>query len=960
MDSKVVKLLKINEKETGKDLLSNLTEDHLKKLEFYYENLSEDEQQDIDQKIISGEDNDFIDVSLGLAGYYDEVKYDQGMKDFTENVIGNEEGGNSTATALETEQKVNDDQMGQEIDPKNLELLGIKDTVDITVDDYKTLLREKITEARLRDTGMSTEDIESLTDEFKKIKNETGTFKTKKKKIGADAFKRKAEVVKEKDNKPTQINPQKLLPPSILQEPKDEQVPDGLDDLLNDIRSDQEKTNDILTSVLAPSFAKMEENLKNILGNTKKINEAKKEESRDADIGEQKEERKGREAELEDKAKKGGGFKKIAAKIKPVGGFFDMLMNFLKNILLGGAIVGLMNILENPVGFFINPVIKTINENLVTPLNGVLKDIFTFLSDPIQGVIDGLNTAGGFVIDRINDALALFNFDPIQGFDPIPDFEIPQIPEIKLIEPPKEESGTNSKPKVPSVKGMKGGGEVKSSKKKDTPVKGMKDGGEVKSSKKKDTPVKGMKGGGEVKSSKKDTSVNLLRYNKGGEIYNYSPIVMNGTPMTSYSGGGSIVNGGDSVVNLYSGGGSIVNGGDSVINSYSGGGSVVNNNSNTSNTSSLISSFSNGGSVVNNNSNTSNNSDNSNISSLISSFSNGGPVFNNLYNKSNTESSTKPQNINNFRFDSGGPISSNSGQTISGMGPDTQLIAAQPGEIVMSKSSVNYWGKNNLLSMNKEGGGTNIPKTGKVAGFSSGGVVQPVPQGSYKGQSGQKYGDSRKYGGHNGIDITEDSPYGQDPKIPVVSMADGKVVGDSPNYPYLTSGYTSNLSVNHGNGLIATYLHMKPSLKVGSPVRKGQKVGKLIPLGSKENNYAQTHLHLETHKDGKKINPLKVLGGTVKPGTGSEIESLPNEGAPAMKSVAQVLPKSKESTSQAPSPPSSANLKTIFIPPAGEQKSGSKTNSSSAAQQKNISAFSAIDSSNTELMVVKSIYNVIG
>ena len=412
--------------------------------------------------------------------------------------------------ALETEQKVNDDQMGQEIDPKNLELLGIKDTVDITVDDYKTLLREKITEARLRDTGMSTEDIESLTDEFKKIKNETGTFKTKKKKIGADAFKRKAEVVKEKDNKPTQINPQKLLPPSILQEPKDEQVPDGLDDLLNDIRSDQEKTNDILTSVLAPSFAKMEENLKNIFGNTKKINEAKKEESRDADIGEQKEERKGREAELEDKAKKGGGFKKIAAKIKPVGGFFDMLMNFLKNILLGGAIVGLMNILENPVGFFINPVIKTINENLVTPLNGVLTDIFTFLSDPIQGVIDGLNTAGGFVIDRINDALALFNFDPIQGFDPIPDFEIPQIPEIKLIEPPKEESGTNSKPEVPSVKGMKGGGEVKSSKKKDTPAKGMKGGGEVKSFKKKDTPVKGMKDGGEVKSSKKDTSVNLF------------------------------------------------------------------------------------------------------------------------------------------------------------------------------------------------------------------------------------------------------------------------------------------------------------------------------------------------------------------------------------------------------------------------------------------------------------------
>ena len=105
---------------------------------------------------------------------------------------------------------------------------------------------------------------------------------------------------------------------------------------------------------------------------------------------------------------------------------------------------------------------------------------------------------------------------------------------------------------------------------------------------------------------------------------------------------------------------------------------------------------------------------------------------------------------------------------------------------------------------------------GVIQGFSGGGVVQPVPSGSYKGQSGQRYGDPRSYGGHAGIDITEDPPYGADPKVPVVSMADGKVVSSSPNYPYQTSGYTSNLTVNHGNGLMATYLHMTPAKEGGN------------------------------------------------------------------------------------------------------------------------------------------------
>ena len=76
-------------------------------------------------------------------------------------------------------------------------------------------------------------------------------------------------------------------------------------------------------------------------------------------------------------------------------------------------------------------------------------------------------------------------------------------------------------------------------------------------------------------------------------------------------------------------------------------------------------------------------------------------------------------------FASGGTVTPRSGQRISGMGPDTQLIAAQPGEVVMSKKAVDYHGKDNLLAMNAAGGGTNKPTTGSaVMGYQGGGAVR--------------------------------------------------------------------------------------------------------------------------------------------------------------------------------------------------------------------------------------------
>jgi len=67
-------------------------------------------------------------------------------------------------------------------------------------------------------------------------------------------------------------------------------------------------------------------------------------------------------------------------------------------------------------------------------------------------------------------------------------------------------------------------------------------------------------------------------------------------------------------------------------------------------------------------------------------------------------------NVKDIAFDGGGGISDDSGLRVTGAGPDTQLIAAQPGEVMMSKKAVDKYGANFFLGLNKRAGGTNIPR----------------------------------------------------------------------------------------------------------------------------------------------------------------------------------------------------------------------------------------------------------
>jgi len=74
-------------------------------------------------------------------------------------------------------------------------------------------------------------------------------------------------------------------------------------------------------------------------------------------------------------------------------------------------------------------------------------------------------------------------------------------------------------------------------------------------------------------------------------------------------------------------------------------------------------------------------------------------------------------------FTGGAQVTEDSGQRITGAGKDTQLIAARPGEIVISKEAVNKYGANFFLRLNKSGGGTNVPKMVNNIQLASGGGI---------------------------------------------------------------------------------------------------------------------------------------------------------------------------------------------------------------------------------------------
>ena len=775
----------------------------------------------------------------------------EGLDDLLNEIRG---GTGSTSTIPAPDTKKEQKLVEEDIDPRILVMLGLEFTKDIDYGTYKTLLKEKMIAGRMTESQMPTEEIELITDEFKRIKGSEGRFVIKGQKINFDSFVGKAkEKVKTKETKKEE-KPDfglRALPPALK----------SVEDIADDEKEAEIKEEDDgakVANLLSPTLNSLQKNMESIYDTLNKQYLLGQKKEDDSDKQEQKQKRKSKEAKLE----KGGGKSKekdVGKKVvKPVKGLFDMFGDFFKNILLGGAVAFLLNVLKDPAKM-LQPFVDSLN-SVVEFMNGLIRAVnaFTnefnfFVLNPInEFIIAPIHGALNFIEDRINDALALFGQDPLQNIpDQAPKLEIPDIPEIPKFDPFKKEKSEGGAP-----------------------------------------PVQALSGGGQV--------INIQNNNVN----------------KSYSAGGSKTN---NVIKSYKSGGLITN---SLSNSF--------DNSKTNN---VNKSYSAGGSKTNN---------------VIKSYASGGSV-NNFTGASN----------NNVikSYASGGSINNSSGINITGAGVDTQLIAAQPGEIVMSTGAVQKYGANNLLAMNSAGGG----------------IVNPLPGGSVGRGAAQLYGAPRNYGPHAGIDMTENPPYKDDPKIPVVSMADGKVVASSPDYPYEGgSGYTANLSVNHGNGILATYMHMTPHYKPGDTVKKGKMIGKLIPIGTAANAYSNTHLHLQTYQKGEKVDPNKVLNGSIKPGKPGEsiVQVSPDDGKPMMSSFREdstanrqlqisTNPSFKPSTTKAaPSAPAQKQTKVKVVKTSA--KGVNPPQSGSKSKGKGVPNISSVDPNNNEILIVKSIYNLVG
>lgn len=78
-------------------------------------------------------------------------------------------------------------------------------------------------------------------------------------------------------------------------------------------------------------------------------------------------------------------------------------------------------------------------------------------------------------------------------------------------------------------------------------------------------------------------------------------------------------------------------------------------------------------------------------------------------------------------------IDRNTGDSVSGFGPDTQAIIAQPGEIVINKKTVDAVGSDHFLTLNRQygGPGANKPKMGRL--YNGGGEVERFQNGGIVG-----------------------------------------------------------------------------------------------------------------------------------------------------------------------------------------------------------------------------------
>lgn len=219
----------------------------------------------------------------------------------------------------------------ESIDERILRLLSLEDVFDLDYDTYLTLLKEQMVKGRMTQSKLPTEEIELLTDEYKRVKSKKGRFEVKKKtKITADKLGVKRQ--------PIRISKQKMLPGAAIKA-----LPSA---------SIAQKTQEISKKNLVGG-GDLEKNVATIRSSVDSIHSILEEQLRVLARGTD-EERKRRESESRSSREKGlekrfEVLKKVADKLlSPIKSILSSIIDFFVKMILGRALMKLIDWMADP------------------------------------------------------------------------------------------------------------------------------------------------------------------------------------------------------------------------------------------------------------------------------------------------------------------------------------------------------------------------------------------------------------------------------------------------------------------------------------------------------------------------------------------------------------------------------------------------------------------------------------
>ena len=319
----------------------------------------------------------------------------EGLDDLLNSIRGEGKSSGSSALAIvpKAEKKESDSVGNEDIDPRILKLLGLEDVFDIDYDTYKTLLRERMAAGRMADSKIPTEEVQLLTDEFKRVKSKTGRFKVKSQKIKKESF----------------VGKKKATPSAIVKV-----TPGALKKDSVDVRPETKATDETL-QIISTKLGKVNNNVAEAIKSFSEQNKAEAKAEEKKRVAEDRAAQATKE-EIRERKKDRLRMPNVLSKaMAPVKDLFGNIVGSLQKLGLATLVMQIIKFLENPIEYF-RPLVDWGN-GMIDKLNEFTKNFVTDTTNKINNLIKGFNAKLKGFQDKINGVTSKIPFGIVPPID---------------------------------------------------------------------------------------------------------------------------------------------------------------------------------------------------------------------------------------------------------------------------------------------------------------------------------------------------------------------------------------------------------------------------------------------------------------------------------------------------------------------------------------------------------------